>query len=210
MLPVALVPLQTPGIGKRRLAGALDAGQRATLAAAMLTDVAAALEAAGLAEVVVAAAGPEAGRLARSLGLRAVLDPPDHPGLNAALAAATAQLGPDRAQLIVAADLPCLTSADVAAVLDADAEVVLAPTCGGGTGMLLRRPAAVIATAYGTGSADRHLELARTAGASIAVVDRPGCRHDVDTLSDLAALLELQPGPATCAALPTLLGRRAS
>lgn len=209
-LPVAVVPLQTPGIGKQRLAGALDADQRAALATAMLTDVVEALRGAGLTEIVVAAAGPRAAAAARALGLAVLLDPPGHPGLNAALEAAGARLDASRPQLVVAADLPCLTSADVTAVVDADAEVVVAPTSARGTGLLLRRPASVIATAYGPASADRHLGMARIAGVRATTVERHGCRHDVDTLSDLAALLELAPGPATIAALPTLIGRRAS
>jgi 2-phospho-L-lactate/phosphoenolpyruvate guanylyltransferase len=209
-LPVAVVPLQTPGTGKRRLAGALSADQRAALATAMLTDVVRALEAAGLDQIVVAAAGPKAEAAARSLGLPALLDPPGGPGLNAALDAARTRLGARRTQVIVAADLPCLTAADVMAVLDADAEVVVAPTSARGTGVLLRRPASVIGTAYGPGSADHHLALADAAGVRVATVERLGSHHDVDTLSDLAALLELQPGSATIAALPGLLGRRAS
>jgi 2-phospho-L-lactate/phosphoenolpyruvate guanylyltransferase len=210
MHPVAVLPLQTPGAGKRRLAGALDVDQRAALATAMLADVVRALETAGLDEVVVAAAGPRAATAARDLGLPALLDPPGQLGLNAALTAACTRLGADREQLIVAADLPCLTAADVTAVLGADAEVVVAPTSERGTGLLLRRPAAVIETAYGPASADRHLALARAAGVRAVTVERLGCHHDVDTLSDLAALLELEPGPATIAALPHLLGRRAS
>jgi len=209
-LTLAVVPLQTPGMGKRRLAGALDPEQRALLASAMLADVAASLASAGVDEVVVAAAGSRAEGVARGLGLDTVLDPVGRPGLNPVLAAATRRLGADRPQLIAAADLPCLTSADVVAVMDADAEVVVAPTSGGGTGLLLRRPASLIATAYGPGSAERHLMLARDVGVRAAVVERVGCEHDVDTLSDLAALLELEPGPATALALPHLLGRRAS
>lgn len=210
MDPVAIVPLQTPGAGKRRLAGALDVDQRAALATAMLTDVVHALRSAGLVDVVVAAAGPRAAAAADALGVPALLDPPDHPGLNAALTAASTKLGVDRDQLIVAADLPCLTAADVTAVLGSGAEVVVAPTSARGTGLLLRRPAAAIETAYGPASADRHVALARAAGVRAGIVERLGCHHDVDTLSDLAALLELEPGPATIAALPHLLGRRAS
>ncbi|MFP4234254.1 MAG: 2-phospho-L-lactate guanylyltransferase [Nitriliruptoraceae bacterium] len=211
--PVAIVPLKTPGAGKRRLAGALDRDQRATLATAMLADVAAALRGAGVAEVVVAAAGPGAAASARDLGLEVLLDPPQSRGLNAALAAATARLGGHRSQLIAAADLPCLSAADVTAVLAADAEVVVAPTSARGTGLLLRRPGRVIGTAYGPASADRHLALAALAGVRGENVERPGCTHDVDTLSDLAALVELElavaPGAATARALPQVLGRRA-
>ena len=58
-LPVALVPLRSPGHGKTRLAPDLDRDARAALAGAMLADVVTALRAAEL-HVVVAAGGEAA------------------------------------------------------------------------------------------------------------------------------------------------------
>ena len=206
--PLALVPLRAPGVGKTRLATALSPEARAALAVAMLRDVVAALRQGGITEVVVAAGGPGAAEVAADLGLAAIADPPGGTGLDGALSAACERLGGDRDVLVVAADLPRISGGDVRALLDSDAEVVVAPTAAGGTGALLRRPVDVIPTAYGPGSAGRHLDLARRAGARAATVDRDGLFHDVDTFADLAALHEVELGAATAALLPRLLGRR--
>ncbi len=185
---VALVPLRAPGVGKSRLAGTLSVEERAALAAAMLADVVAALRAAPVDRIVVAAADADAASAAEALGVETVADPPSSRGLDAALAAATRRLGPVGALLVVAADLPCLTPADVERIVLPVAQVVVAPTDDGGTGGLLRRPPSVCPTAYGPGSADRHLELARAAGCTSVRVQLPGFAPDVDVAADLAGL----------------------
>ncbi|MEX1164660.1 MAG: 2-phospho-L-lactate guanylyltransferase [Nitriliruptor sp.] len=183
-----MVPLRSPGEGKSRLAGTLSVEARAALAGAMLADVAAALRGAAVDRIVVAAGGPAAVAAAAALGLEAVSDPPGTRGLDAALAAAHARIGPIGASLVVAADLPHLRPADVAALLAADAHVAVAPTTDGGTGGLLRRPADACGTAYGPGSAQRHLDLARAAGRRSQQVTVPGFAHDVDIAADLTGL----------------------
>ncbi|TVP62754.1 MAG: 2-phospho-L-lactate guanylyltransferase [Nitriliruptor sp.] len=203
---VALVPLRAPGEGKSRLADVLDPEQRAALSVAMLDDVAASLAAAGLPDIVLVAGGQAAAMAGRDLGLDVLLDPAGCRGLDDALAAASRRIGHHRHILIVAADLPRLRPDDVQGVLEPDAEVVIAPTAAGGTGALLRRPAAVIGTAYGPGSAIAHRALAVASGARAACVDRDGIHHDVDTFTDLVALTEVELGPATAAVLPQLLG----
>ena len=211
---IALVPFRTSGGGKSRLTSALGPADRAALAVAMLTDVVTTLHAAGL-EVVIAAKGSAASAAADDLGVEALQDPPGVLSLDAALHAATARLsrvaGP---VLVVAADLPRLAVEEVRTVLEAEAEVVVAPTHDGGTGGLLRRPWGVIPTAYGEGSADRHLALARGAGVREVCLDLPGFRHDLDTGADLLALGkarriggETTPGASTAALLPGLLTR---
>lgn len=185
---VALVPLRAPGVGKSRLAGTLSVEERAALAGAMLADVAAALLASPVDRIVVAAGGPAAVAAGSALGLETLTDPVGGGGLDRALAAAAARLGPVGALLIVAGDLPYLGAEDVTRVLAADAEVAVAPTVDGGTGGLLRRPPDACSTAYGTGSARRHLELARAAGRSATRITSPGFAHDVDVASDLAEL----------------------
>ncbi len=205
---IALVPLRAPGEGKSRLADVLDPEQRAILSMAMLDDVTASLAAAGLTEIVVVAGGRTAAIAGRGLGLDVLLDPAGCGGLDDALSSAVRRVGSHRQTLIVTADLPRLRPGDVQGVLEPDAEVVIAPTAAGGTGALLRRPAAVIGTAYGPGSAIAHRALAIAAGARTVCVDRDGIHHDVDTFTDLVALTEVELGPATAAVLPRLLGPR--
>jgi 2-phospho-L-lactate/phosphoenolpyruvate guanylyltransferase len=196
-MTIALVPLRSPGHGKTRLRHVLSTERRADLAGAMLADVVAALRAARIPRIVVAASGPAAVTAASALDLEVVLDDPQAAGLNAALTSAAARLGPIAELLVVAADLPRLTADDVRTVLESDAEVVVAPTRGGGTGGLVRRPGDRIATAYGTGSAQRHLDLADAVGARSRVVSTVGFRDDVDTGPDLTTLHDGPLGPAT-------------
>lgn len=192
-----LVPLRSPGRGKTRLATHLSPAARASLAGAMLADVAAALATAAVDEVVVVAGGPAAAAAAAALGLDALIDPPDVATLDGALRAAAARIGPRPELLVVAADLPRLTAADLAAVRADDADVVVAPTADGGTGVLVRRPAGVIPTRYGVSSATKHLALARRAGVTASTVHRAGAAYDVDTVADLTALRDAPVGPAT-------------
>lgn len=204
---VAVVPLRAPGSGKTRLRPRPDApaglspAQRAALTAAMFADVVAALTASSVERIVVAAADQAAARHAAELELAAVLDAPHGGGLSAAVDAAGA--GAARS-LVVSADLPLLRAQEVETVLDADEQVVIAPTARGGTGGLLRRPPEVVASAYGTGSASRHHERAVGAGASVRTLELPGFHHDVDTWADLRGLHGHPVGAATGALLATL------
>lgn len=194
---VALIPLRDPGSGKSRLAPALDREERAALAEAMLADVVLALTD-DVDDVVLLASGSQAAAAGRALGLDVLLDDADAPGLNPALAGATRKLSPSSARIVVVvADLPCLRSTDVKAVLADEAPVVVAPTADGGTAMLLRVPGEVITTAYGPDSAVRHLGLAHDAGVTSQRIDRPGTELDVDTVRDLAELLAAPVGPST-------------
>lgn len=202
-LPVALVPLRSPGHGKTRLAPDLDRDARAALAGAMLADVVAALRTAEL-HVVVAAGGEAAAAAASALATEVVVDGPDVRSLDGAIAHARRRIGPVPGLLVVQADLPLLTPDDVRTLVDGDHAVVVAPTADGGTSALLRRPPDVIGTAYGPGSGAAHQRLARDRGIIPHVVDLPGLRHDVDVLDDLRALSPTQVGAATAAVLREL------
>lgn len=206
--PVVIVPLRAPGVGKTRLAPMLDPDQRAALAGAMVSDVVTALRAASLDRILLAAGGEAAVSAGESLGVEVRPDPPGSGTLDAVLASATEALAANADVLVVPADLPRLTAADVRAVVSSDAQVVLAPTTTGGTGALLRRSSARIATAYGQGSAARHRELARVAGATLGEVRRNGFLHDVDTWEDLLALRRVEVGASTAALLPELVAAR--
>lgn len=200
---VCVVPLRSPGDGKSRLSPGLDRGARADLAAAMVADVVAALRGAAVDRVVVAASDAAAAAVAAALDVDVLLDPPGAGGLDAAIAHASAVLAPDGDLLVVQADLPALTAADVDAVVTTAAAVVIAPTRDGGTGALLRRPAACIPTAFGADSAAAHRDLARAAGLEPTVLELPGFATDVDVWADLVAV-DADAGPATRAFLSRL------
>lgn len=208
---LAIVPLRGPGTGKTRLARegedgpGLEPSERAVLTSAMLSDVLSAVRDSPIETAVVAAADAAASALATALGVGVVRDPPGS-DLNQALRTAVGRIPAD-AVVIVTADLPCLTGEDLAELVSRDAQVVIGPTADGGTSALLRRPPTVVPTAYGPGSATRHLDIARAAGVTSAVVDRPGFRTDVDTWEDLRGLLSVDVGPATAAMLDRLASR---
>lgn len=201
---VALVPVRELGTGKSRLAGHLDPDERAALTAAMLADVTMALRHAPVDRIVVVAAGGLAAAAARALRLDVVLDPPHVTSLNASLRTVTSRLGAVATLVVVMADLPRLSPSDVTDLVTTDAQVVVAATDDGGTGALLRRPPAIIPTAYGPESAARHLRMGHAAGAQTVSVDLPGFRHDVDTAEDLQALRDGPLGPMTSAFLEKL------
>lgn len=204
----ALVPMRAPGAGKTRLRPRLSPVERAELAAAMLADVVAALRAAPVDHVAVVAAGAEAAVAAAALGVDVVTQPDHVRGLDAAVAYAVAQDRRPADRLVVMADLPALRPQDVEAVLEADVDVVVAPTADGGTGALLRRHGVRLTTAYGRGSARRHLAAARAAGYRAARVTSPGFEVDVDVHDDLARLDDAAVGPATRAVLRRRRGAR--
>jgi 2-phospho-L-lactate/phosphoenolpyruvate guanylyltransferase len=191
---MAVVPLRAGG--KTRLGAAVSRDHRTALAAAMFVDVCGALTEAGVGRIVVAANGPAALHAAEGLDVEVVPDPPSSAGLDHAVAHAAAGSTPTGGLLVVAADLPCLRPADVTRLLGSEAAVVIAPTGDGGTGALLRRPADVIGTAYGPGSARRHRRLAVEAGVTCDTVEATGF-DDVDTLGDLRGLAGGDVGPAT-------------
>lgn len=216
--PVALVPLRTGG--KSRLGVALADGHRADLVLAMLDDVLAALRGAGLEDVRVLAGDAGAASAAADRGLPALADPDDvdlragaerdrvAPGdrsLRAAVDAALAAVGDHRPRLVVAADLPRLSSDEVQATHRHPADVVVVPTSGGGTAVLRLAAGVTVPARYGPGSADAHLAEARRVGRSAALLDLPGARHDVDGAKDLAALGGELDGTVTGAATAAFL-----
>lgn len=189
MRVTAIIPVKALHAAKGRLAPALAASERRTLVATMLERVVRACQGcAAVEDVLVVAGDAAAASLAAGLGVRVLVEPVA--GLDRALAAADAATAGAEATLVVAADLPLATAADldrVVAAATAARTVVVAPTVDGGTGALLRRPGAVSGTAYGAGSAAAHLALARAAGAVAVRIDVPALAHDVDTPEQLAA-----------------------
>ena len=208
---IALVPLR--GDGKSRLDAAVDPEDRGALVAAMLDDVLAALWDGGVDDVLILAGDERAVALASGRGLTFLPDRTSTDGsppvgdarLRAAVDAALGSVPAEHVRLVVAADLPRLSAAEVATVLAEQAEVVVVPTAGGGTALLRLAPSVTIAAAYGDGSAGAHLRTADLTGRSSALLDLPGARHDVDAAADLDALRGpldgMLPGPSTTAFL---------
>lgn len=182
----AVIPLKPLVRAKQRLADRYSVDERRTLMTRLFGHVARVCAATPGVARVRAVVGDEVGaQLAREADVEVVLEPPG--GLNRAVAHATADLDA-AASLVVVADLPGLTVEDLTRVVEAgthEPSVVVAATRDGGTGALLRRPTAVIATAYGAGSAAAHLAAAAGAGVRAVLLSSPGLAHDVDRPDDV-------------------------
>lgn len=199
----AVIALKPISLAKTRMS-ATAPELRSRLALAMALDVAAALSS-HIADLVVVSNEPRLDNYLRQAGLIArVIDDPapsgsnhgPHSGLNAALAHGAAFLGCDLTVAVVA-DLPCLRSVDVAAVIDvASGDTTpqrwfcpdLSRT---GTTMLMARRTDLQPLFEGA-SASRHK---RSGATELTLPTR--ARLDVDTAHDLGAAAALGLGPAT-------------
>jgi 2-phospho-L-lactate guanylyltransferase len=190
-MPVwAIVPVKPFLRSKSRLAQVLSPQERAGLSREFLghaLDVLA--EVPHVAQTLVVSRDPAALALARERGAMAVMET-GAPDLNGALTRATrvALAAGAGAVLVLPTDLPLLTADDVAQLIGAEPgpEVALAPDRHErGTNALYLRPPDLVPYAFGPGSFERHLALARQAGAAVRVCRLPGAALDVDGPEDL-------------------------
>ncbi len=194
----AIVPVKPLRRGKSRLAGALTEDQREELNRVLLRrTLKTLLDLKEVEQVLVVSRDSAALALARDLGARTVQED-GAPALNTALKRATvvAQVYASRGVLVIPADLPLLTAADVLALLQRATQppvVVIAPDRHRqGTNALLLSPADLIEYDFGGNSFQRHCERARKAGAHLEVVDLPSLGLDLDVPEDLELVRQLQ------------------
>jgi 2-phospho-L-lactate guanylyltransferase len=194
----AAVPVKSFGRAKQRLIGLLSGEERQALARAMLDDVVSALAcAASLAGVAVITADAEAAGMARAAGASIILDA-DERGETAAVTRAGRRFEGMgiRAMLVIPADVPLITPADVDALVSAhrcasSPSLTLVPAGGdGGTNALVCSPPCVIPFAFGEDSFRRHRDAARARGIEpmMARIESIGC--DIDRPGDLVSFLE--------------------
>jgi 2-phospho-L-lactate guanylyltransferase len=197
---VAAVPVKDLVNAKQRLMGVLGPSERRDLAQAMLTDVLRALADTALDRVWVVTREPAVAAIARRFGAEP-LSESDNRGHTAAVAtaqAAAVRAGAD-AFLTIPGDVPCVTAAEISALVAAlgpPPAVALTPSRSGlGTNGALLAPPAAMPLRFGEPSFDNHLAAARVLRLEPAVVPLPGLGLDVDDPDDLDALLVA--GPAT-------------
>ena len=194
MRTLAILPVKSFGAAKQRLAEALGAGSRGSLAQAMVSDVLAAL---GKARLVDAVAVVTADRAARALagGRVTVLRDDVEAGQSAA-----AQIGIryaiaagfDRV-LLVPGDTPLLSASELDGLLErARADripiTIVADRHGTGTNGLVLSPPGILVPSFGPDSLARHVRAAEATGLPHRVEHAPSLEHDVDTPDDLAVL----------------------
>jgi len=187
---VVVIPVKPLAQSKSRLAAVLSPEQRAQLSRRLLRRT---IELAGQAgEVVVISRDSAVRKLARQAGAWALVEA--EADLNSAVRQAVrwvaARGGP--AALVLPADLPRLTLADVRQIIalgQPAPAVVLAPCRRHeGTNALLLSPPQVIAPAFGVNSFSRHYRAAQQAGLEPVVYQSEAVGFDLDVPEDLALL----------------------
>ncbi len=187
----AIVPVKPLRLGKSRLSEVLTEDERAQLNRIFLERVLGTLkEVQEISQVLVVSRDAEALAIARQLGAKTVLE--DGPQeLNTALKRATSiAMGlAARGVLILPADLPLVTAADIRAFIhgvNGSAIVRISPDRrSDGTNALLVCPPALIEYDYGPGSFNRHCQLALNAGLKAEVIENPNLALDLDLPNDL-------------------------
>ncbi len=192
-MKVAVVPAKDFGSAKQRLARALPGDARSGLARAMLEDVLAALAAAALDRIIVVTPDPGVAALAERYGAT-VLEERESAGHTAAVGrglAACRELGA-RLMLTVPGDVPCLTTEEVRAILEAcgppPAAVFVPSRSGVGTNAACLAPPDAVPLRFGEPSFADHLAAARARGIEPVVLALPGAGLDIDGPEDLEAL----------------------
>ena len=192
---VVIVPVKPPARGKSRL-DALPAGQRRDLAAAFARDTVAAARKTPDVEIVLVVTDDF--RFAADLRADGCEVIPDgvSQDLNATLRQAAAEAGrrwPDAVPVALCADLPCLSSQDLAAALaEVDGPAFVRDAAGSGTTMYAA-PRENFEPSFGVNSAARHATHgAREIGSPV-----PTLRLDVDEPADLVEAIVLGVGAHT-------------
>lgn len=202
LAPVVLIPLKPLAEAKSRFREAFDDHARAELVRAMLIDV------------LTAVRGVHSGPLYLVTSddayddIAARFEAGRQPDLGSDYSSAVAgalrseAVRAAGAAVVLPADVPRATSADIAMAIEAlgEAEVVLVAAADGGTGLLGLRPPDAIAPAFGVRSAQAHLQAAAASGRRAAVPNCDSLARDVDTPADLTRDPESF-GPATRAFL---------
>ncbi|HZS34768.1 MAG TPA: coenzyme F420-0:L-glutamate ligase [Methylomirabilota bacterium] len=203
---VTVVPAKELGAAKQRLGDAVPAPARAALARAMLEDVLAALTASPVDRIIVVTPDADVADVAARWGAD-VLREPASEGHTAAVARgvrACRELGAT-VMLTVPGDLPCLTAAEVARILDAcppaPGAVFVASRSGAGTNAACLAPPDAMPLRFGEPSFEAHLAVARAHGLEPVVLALPGAALDVDRPEDLELLRTLGPDTRAAAVL---------
>jgi 2-phospho-L-lactate guanylyltransferase len=198
----AAVPVKEFAGAKQRLSPLLTPEQRQALAAAMLEDVLAALAEAPLAGIMVNTVDPLATELARRYGARVVTDDAraGHTGAVAAMARILAA-GKWGAMLTVPGDIPRVTAAEIAAVIEARGPApsftIVPAHDERGSNAVLCSPPLAVPLRFGDDSFLPHLAAARALGIEPTIIRLPGIALDIDQPADVDALLRSFPKMST-------------
>ena len=193
----ALIPMKPLAESKSRLAPTLDSRQRASLSLNLLDLVLNAAVTSSLGRVIVLGGDGEVRSLAASRGAEWMAD--GGGGLNNELSAALALLSAaGMASVYIPGDLPLLTRSDIECVIETSQGGELLTLCpaveDAGTNGLVVPAGSSFQPKLGHDSFASHLRAAEVAGLPHAVCNTPGFGLDVDSVADLEACEQIQPG----------------
>lgn len=190
----ALVPIVALEQAKRRLQPVLMPHERQALVLAMLEDMLETLcSVREIATVTVITPDEAVSRTARAHGTE-VIQESASTGLNAAVTTGVQEAVRRgwRELMIVPGDVPLAPAEEFRALVSASSSprrAVIVPSCDEqGTNALLLAPPELLMPAFGQSSFQRHMDLARAAGARPTVLRLPGLGRDIDLPEDLAHL----------------------
>lgn len=160
----------------------------------MLEDVLKALKSSIVHEILVVSSDPNVRMITDKIGVS--FFSPSHNGLNPAVEEATAWCMRNQADsvLVIPADIPLLSSADVNKIIELGncngPTVVLSPSNNGGTNTLFQKPPNLLFAQFGYRSFARHFRQARKKGISIKFYYSTSIALDIDCEEDLLKLFE--------------------
>ena len=195
----AIVPFKALEAAKQRLASLLTPAERRDLMLAMARDVLAALcQSSALTGVLIVSRTPEADALARAFSTERFAESPDA-DLPGALRQASSYLQTHfdaRGVMVIPADVPLITAAEIDAVLAAHgtggtepAVTVIPDSENLGTNCLILSPPDAIDFIFDGRSFKPHVNAAFARGITPKIVPTRGFQLDIDTAEDLRALL---------------------
>ena len=199
MTILAIVPVKPLRQSKSRLAQELSREERALLSQRLMIHTLRVLrDVQQIDRTLVVSRDSHALALARDFDARTVTER-GHPELNKALERATlvAQGYGVSSVLVLPADLPLLTTADIEELIeplgDPPVVVIAADRKGIGTNALLVAPPGLIKYQFGPDSFQKHGSVTRDAGARLEVCNLPNLALDLDEPEDLALLRKEHP-----------------
>ena len=190
----AIVPVKPIRRGKSRLSEILSEEERAKLNHQLFIHTIDILKQVNaVSDILVVSRDSDVLTEAREMDVRTVTEN-GTPELNPALFRASlfSKAFSTEGIMIVPADLPLMTPADVEAFLDKRTqapEVIIAPDRHGkGTNLLFANPADILTFSYGDDSLTRHSDLAKEKGARLTVFDNERIGLDLDIPEDYELL----------------------
>jgi len=191
-----IIPVKPLRRGKSRLATILSETDRTELNSILLQNTLLVLnDVSEIDHTLVISRDPQALALARRYGARTLLENRDS-NLNRALEFATSMIRrpAHRGILILPADLPLLSSLDVARLLNSAQNppvVSIVPDRHKeGTNALLISPPGLVRYSFGVGSFQRHCASITLSGARLEVIENAAMGLDLDTPGDLNLVRE--------------------